>query len=145
MDRRHFLIAAGAALSAARGYGASANGASPESDLRVTPIEPTDTQTAPASKMEPAQPLPTNRYLRRVTELAMADLAARLDLPVERIEFLELKAVVWPDGGMGCPRSGMVYPQVQVDGYLIRLRAGKREFPYHGGGDKPPFLCENGG
>lgn len=138
-------MATAAALSAARGRRAGANSASPESDLQATPVEPTDTQKAPASKHEPAQPLPTNRYLRRVTEQAMADLAKRLDLPVERIEFLELKPMVWPDGGMGCPRPGMVYPQVQVDGYLIRLRAGKREFPYHGGGDKPPFLCENGG
>jgi len=39
----------------------------------------------------------------------------------------------------------MVYPQVQRDGYLIRLRAGKREFDYHGSGQRPPFLCEKAG
>lgn len=133
------------AVSAAGVGRASGNGDEPDADLQATPIEPTDTQKAPTSTREAAQPLPTNRYLRHVTEQAMADLAARLDLPTERIEFLELKPMLWPDGGMGCPRPGMVYPQVQVDGYLIRLRAGKREFPYHGGGDKPPFLCENGG
>lgn len=138
------MMTVGAALAAGIGQ-ANGNGASPESDLQATPIAPTDTQMAPATTREAAQSLPTNPYLRRVTEQAMADLAARVDLPVERIEFLELKPMLWSDKGMGCPRPGMVYPQVQVDGYVIRLRAGKREFPYHGGGDKPPFPCENGG
>jgi hypothetical protein len=36
----------------------------------------------------------------------------------------------------------MVYPQVQRDGALIRLRAQGREFAYHAGGSRPPFLCE---
>jgi hypothetical protein len=115
----------------------------PKSDMNATPLTPTETLQAPPQSA--AQPMPTNRVLRRVTTQAMEDLAGRLALPVERIEFLELKSMLWPDGGLGCPRPGMVYPQVQREGYLIRLRAGKREFDYHGGDRRGPFLCEKSG
>jgi hypothetical protein len=111
-------------------------------DLQAAPLTPTETLQAPTRTASPAQPMPTIPFLRQVTDQAMQDLAGRLALPPERIEFLELKAMLWPDGGLGCPRPGMVYPQVQQDGYLIRLRAGKREFEYHGGGRRGPFLCE---
>jgi hypothetical protein len=35
----------------------------------------------------------------------------------------------------------MAYAQVQVEGVLIRLRAGQRDYSYHGGAGSPPFLC----
>src|SRR5262245_32195965 len=111
-------------------------------DLQATPLTPTETLQGPTPNATPAQPMPTNSFLRQVTNQAVQDLASRLAVPPERIEFLELKSMLWPDGGLGCPRPGMVYPQVQQDGYLIRLRAGKREFEYHGGGRRGPFLCE---
>ena len=132
------IVAAGAPLR-------PAVGASAQPDLQATPLKPSETLQAPSKSVEPAQPMPTNPYMRRVTTQAMEDLAGRLALPVERIEFLEMKSVLWPDKGLGCPRPGMVYQQVQQDGYLIRLRAGKREFDYHGGRQRPPFLCEKAG
>ena len=130
-------------LTAAVVAGAGPASAASPAGMTATPVAPGETLqgTAPA----PAQPLPTNPYLRRVTTEAMADLAGRLSIPVERIDFIEFRPVLWPNGGLGCPRPGMIYPQVQEDGYLIRLRAGKREFHYHGSGSRPPFLCETGG
>ena len=140
--RRLDIVVLSAALAAGLVHAAVAASAD---GLTATPLAPTDTQTAPAKPLAPAQPLPTNPYLRRVTTEAMTDLAGRLALPVERIELVELKPVLWPNRGLGCPRPGMIYPEVQQDGYLIRLRAGKHEFNYHGSGTKPPFLCETGG
>jgi hypothetical protein len=113
-------------------------------DLQATPLTPTETLQAPRQQST-AQPMPTNRVQRRVTQQAMDDLAQRLALSVERIEFLEFRSMLWPDGGLGCPRPGMIYPQVQQEGYLIRLRAGKREFDYHGGSRVGPYLCEKSG
>lgn len=117
----------------------------PKSEMNATPLMPTETLQAPPREQSSAQPLPTNRVLRRVTMQAIDDLAGRLAMPVERIEFLEFKSMLWPDGGLGCPRPGMVYLQVQQEGYLIRLRAGKREFDYHGGDRRGPYLCEKSG
>jgi hypothetical protein len=113
-------------------------------EFKATPLTPTETLQSSAKLRKPTQSIPTDPFLRRVTTQAIDDLAGRLALPVARIEFVELKPMLWPDSGLGCPRPGMVYPQVQQDGYLIRLRAGKHEFAYHGGGRRGPFLCEKG-
>ena len=143
---RFDMLVTGLAMVLAAGAPASSTaGASAQPDLQATPLAPSETLQAPPKSASPAQPMPANPYMRRVTTQAMEDLASRLALPVERIEFLEMKSVLWPDRGLGCPRPGMVYLQVQQDGYLIRLRAGKREFDYHGGGQRPPFLCEKAG
>jgi hypothetical protein len=139
-------LVAGVALAAAIGSGeqtlASAQSKTP--DMNATPLTPTETLHAP-DRQSAAQPIPTDPFMHRVTIEAVTDLATRLSVPAERIEFLEMKSMLWPDRGMGCPRPGMVYPQVQQDGYLIRLRAGKREFDYHGGGRLGPFFCEESG
>jgi hypothetical protein len=74
--------------------------------------------------------------------VAIDDLARRLNIAPADIQVLETRAVVWPDRSAGCPRPGMLYPQVQTDGALIRLQAQGREFAYHSGGGRPPFLCE---
>lgn len=50
--------------------------------------------------------------------------------------------VTWRDGSLGCPQPGMRYKQVLVNGYRIVLRHGGSEYPYHGAGARPPFLCE---
>jgi hypothetical protein len=113
-------------------------------DMDATPLTPTETLQSPRQQTS-AQPLPSNRVQRRVTQQAMEDLAQRLALPVERIEFLEFRSMLWPDGGLGCPRYGMIHLQVQQEGYLIRLRAGKREFDYHGSSRVEPYLCEKSG
>jgi hypothetical protein len=133
-------------LAAAIGSGdqtlASAQSKNP--DMKATPLTPTETLQAPRQQST-AQPLPTNRVQRQVTQQAMDDLAQRLAVPVERIEFLEFRSMLWPDGGLGCPRYGMNYLQVQQEGYLIRLRSGKREFDYHGSSRIGPYLCEKSG
>ena len=77
------------------------------------------------------------------TQIAIADLAQRLGVAPSAITVVEVRTVVWPDGSLGCPRPGMLYPQVLKDGLLIRLMVQGREFAYHSGGARPPFLCEN--
>ena len=98
-------------------------------DLRV------DASEAPAE--------PIDESLEAVVEEVRADLAGRLGIDLSEIAVLEAESVVWPNGSLGCPRPGMVYPQVQVDGVRIRLRAQDREYAYHGGGSRSPFLCES--
>ena len=75
-------------------------------------------------------------------DAARKDLAQRLKVSLDAIEIEEAKTVVWPDGSLGCPKPGLVYPQVLVDGALVRLRHGGRTYDYHSGGSRPPFLCE---
>jgi len=79
--------------------------------------------------------------LTRLVAQAVDDLAQRLLVPSHEIDVLEARAVVWPDPSCGCPRPGMRYTQVQVEGALIRLAAGGRTFEYHSGAGDRPFLC----
>jgi len=83
--------------------------------------------------------------LQPLIDVAIADLARRLGVDPAAISVAEAVTVVWPDGSLGCPRPDMQYTQVLHDGFLIRLQAQGRMFAYHGGGSRPPFLCESPG
>jgi len=88
------------------------------------------------------QPLPQNPGEAELVRLAMKDLAGRLNTSQESIQYVQFEAVVWPDGSLGCPQPGLEYPQVQSEGYRIQLRYANDLYDYHGGGNRPPFLCE---
>lgn len=72
---------------------------------------------------------------------ATEDLARRLKVTAAEIEVLEVEAVTWPDGSLGCPEPGQVYTQALVEGRRIILGHGGRVYLYHAGGDSQPFLC----
>jgi hypothetical protein len=74
---------------------------------------------------------------------AMKDLARRLSVGLDKITLVRTEDVTWPDGGLGCPRPGMVYPQVLQDGMRIVLSVDGKEYHYHSGEKGTPFLCEN--
>jgi hypothetical protein len=108
--------------------------AAPITRETTVPPTPAGSQLNPGTPIEPALAPQVNG--------AKADLARRQSVSADVIGVVEARSVVWPDGSLGCPRPGMAYPQVQVEGLLIRLSIGDRIFEYHGGGGKPPFLCE---
>jgi hypothetical protein len=83
-----------------------------------------------------------NPALDRLVDAAIADLAQRLQVPAQEVSVLEARTVVWPDGSLGCPRPGLLYPQVLREGVFIRLQARGRSYAYHGGGSRAPFLCD---
>ncbi len=74
---------------------------------------------------------------------AITDLAGRLGVAPAEIEVVSVEAVVWPDGSLGCPQPGMLYPQVLQEGMRIRLSAAGVLYQYHSGERRAPFLCEN--
>lgn len=87
-------------------------------------------------------PTPIDPGMQSLVKFAQEDLSRRQGIATSQIELISAEPVTWPDGGLGCPQPGMLYPQVQVDGVLIRLRARGNVYEYHSGGGKPPFLCE---
>jgi hypothetical protein len=96
-----------------------------------------------SSMKQQPQPEPADPASQALVAKARADLQRRLSVPPAEIVLIEFKAVVWPDSGLGCPRPGMVYTQVQRDGVLIRFIVQGRAYEYHGGAGRDPFLCEN--
>jgi len=108
----------------------------------VAPISPTQTTQKGPQMVSPTAPTPSNPAFQKLVRQAQEDLAQRLSIQADQIGLVEVRAVVWPDGGMGCPQPGMAYTQVQREGLFIRLRVGKRIYHYHSGGGSAPFLCE---
>ncbi|ACL23974.1 hypothetical protein [Chloroflexus aggregans] len=110
----------------------------------VMPIKesPMPIQPAPPFNAQPLQP-PYSPTIEQQIAAAKQDLAQRLRIDAATIEVVSVEAVTWPDGSLGCPRPGMAYTQVLIDGLRILLRVGDQLYPYHSGNNQPPFLCES--
>lgn len=73
----------------------------------------------------------------------IADLAGRLGALPTSINLVSAEAVSWPDGSLGCPQPGMMYPQVITEGFRVVLAVDGKEYSYHGD-DRGQFsYCEN--
>jgi hypothetical protein len=125
--------------------------------LRATPLAPIIPSTLAPAPLQPSPvapatpPIPANSVvvapplspaLTALVDSARADLAKRLAMPIELVELVELRTVVWSNKGLGCPQPGIEYLEVPEDGLLIRLRAAGQIYHYHTDGVRAPFLCE---
>lgn len=116
----------------------------PISPLPISTPQPLEERTIKETTMPNTPPpaSPSGLANSRPVRQAIEALAGTLAVAAAEIELIEARPVVWPDGSLGCPQPDMMYPQVQVEGIVIRLRAGGKEYHYHGGGRRAPFLCE---
>jgi hypothetical protein len=89
----------------------------------------------------PAGSVPTE--LAPAVEVAVADLAQRLDVDPSAIVAVSARSVTWPNAGIGCEQPGMAYIQVPVDGGEIILQAAGITYRYTMGGSRGPTLCTN--
>jgi len=71
----------------------------------------------------------------------LADLAAR-GVTTDGLEVVDARAVRWVNGALGCPKPGMAYTQMIIDGYIVVVRAGGRTYDYRFGTSATPRLCE---
>ncbi len=62
---------------------------------------------------------------------ARADLAARLGVAEEAIRPMGGRPATWEDSSLGCPAPGGTYAPGPVEGYVLVLRHGTRQFTYH--------------
>ena len=104
-------------------------------DLTAAPVQPVPTSPPGSAPV-------TGGSADRIAAPAIADLGQRLGVAGSAIEVVSVESVVWPDRSLGCPRPGMSYVQVQVDGARILLRHDGTTYAYHSGGGRGPFLCE---
>ena len=84
----------------------------------------------------------TSTPLQTAIQFALADAARRSGLNSSELKVVSAERVTWSDGSMGCPAPDMGYTQALVDGYRIRIQAGKELLNYHGG-TKPAFCPAN--
>lgn len=86
-------------------------------------------------------PTPFDASLQQMINQTRDDLVKQLSVAPEQIELIEASSITWPDSSLGCPKPGMAYAQILVDGFLIRFKAGGQIYEYHGGNGRTPFLC----
>lgn len=70
------------------------------------------------------------RELEQLINTARADLASRLELPVEKVTLEGAEPTTWQDGGLGCnfARNERTGP---VPGYKLVLNTGVEQYTYH--------------
>jgi hypothetical protein len=133
------LIAAGCTAS---GSGSSDDpaGSAAESAGASTP-GPTGSGLVPVTP-DPGSPGSGSGSLTpAIVDPIIADAASRAGVPVSEVTLVSAEAVTWPDGGLGCPLPGMVYPQVVVDGYQVIVEADGRTYDYRGSSVGKFRLC----
>ena len=54
-----------------------------------------------------------------VVDPVVADIARLAAVPIDQATVRSAEVLTFPDAGLGCPVPGMVYTQVQADGYKI--------------------------
>jgi hypothetical protein len=62
------------------------------------------------------------------------EIAGLAGIPRTEVVVVVAQAVTFPNGGLGCPKPGFMYTQVQVDGYRIVAKAGGGTYDYRGTG-----------
>ena len=77
-----------------------------------------------------------------LVQKAVADLMARLAVPVTAVKVVSVDQKMWPDSSIGCPKPGQAYLTVIVPGHQIILEASGKKFDYHTDDQGAVFLCE---
>jgi hypothetical protein len=85
----------------------------PQEDTNMTPITPPDEAAG------------------KLVTLVKQHLAQQLGIPADQIVLGQVRSVVWRDAGLGCPKPGVDYIQVETPGYTISLEAGGKTYNYH--------------
>ncbi|HEX6035007.1 MAG TPA: hypothetical protein VFY83_11250, partial [Anaerolineales bacterium] len=111
---------------------------SPSTQVPAQPVQPTDSPESLPESSATGTPVPTlpqettamtpvtppDETAEKMVALVKEHLANRLSIAVGQIVLSEIKPVVWRDAGLGCPKPGVDYIQVETPGYNILLQAG---------------------
>lgn len=95
-------------------------------DLAPTRPATTQAQSAPGLSLVDVDPVAAD-----LAALAQRLLAEQLDLPVRRVEVIDVQAAVWPDTSLGCPQPDQAYAQVLINGYRIVVEAAGEQTIFH--------------
>ena len=119
----------------------------PQEPYEPRPIEADTGAAKPTEEVSMGKPepihTPDDRVSQDLVKQAKEDLGSRLGINLDEIELIFFEAVTWRDGSLGCPKPGMGYNQVLIEGHRMQLRAGDQVYHYHSGSNETPFLCES--
>jgi hypothetical protein len=111
-----------------------------------------ESQAAPPPPVAVSRSTTTSGAARhKAFDAATAQLSRDVHAPKDSIAGVSQEEVTWPDGCLGCPKTGEMCVQVLTPGYRVVLRVGDANYEYHtdlvgtarlcsqsGPGDPPP-------
>lgn len=107
-----------------------------------------ETAVAPSPAGDSPQPpgyvAAVNPDLQSIVDAALDDASKRTGRDRSTLVVVSREAVVWPDGGLGCPEPGVRYTMAPVEGYRIRIQAGADLLDYHANRRGYLVLCPTG-
>lgn len=122
------LVAAAALVVALAGCGQEKSTTGTAQDGATKTPEPTRTEQSVGTTDE-------------LTAAAIEDLAERLGVDPAEVAVVDVEAVTWSNGAIGCAKPGMSYTEALVEGTRITLAAGGTEYAYHSGHGATPTWC----
>ena len=106
----------------------------------------TPASVQPTRLPDPASPPPGPVNLpATIVDPVIAEVAKLAGVTVDQVRIISAEPVVFPDGGLGCPVPGMMYTQVQVDGFKIVADVGGKTYDFRGTGPDKFRLCTTPG
>lgn len=105
-------------------------GCLPAATVGPSATVPASVPTLQDATMIPSQ-APIGGAQQAMVDLAVAQLSKETGLDASQISVVNVKAVVWRDASLGCPKPGIDYIQVETPGFTIQLRAGEQVYTYH--------------
>ena len=109
----------------------------PTAAAAPTDVSPTPRQSGGAAVAPPPE----------LVNMAQLQLALHLKASPANLSLQSANAKEWPDGALGCPQEGQVYPQVITPGFLLIFTnaAQSAQYPVHTGSSTAQMLlCANG-
>jgi hypothetical protein len=73
----------------------------------------------------------------------VADLAKQTGVDPVQITLVSAEPVTWRDGSLGCPKPGMMYPQMLIDGFRVVFAAEGKQYAFHGDSRGNFSYCAN--
>lgn len=96
---------------------------------------------APQERLPEQSPRKYDDEKKAAAQLATDTLKGKLSIDANRISVIHVSMIDWPDTSLGCPSAGTSYLQMITRGSLVLLKANKKAYRVHIGGDRA-VVCE---
>lgn len=110
----------------------------PKQIFPQTPVPTTGSDDGSADILPGTTPDPNSQ---QIVQIAVDDLAKRLQIGTNKIRVSSIEATTWPDGSLGCPKQGVMYTQVLTPGFKLVLEAEGKTYPYHTDENETVVFC----
>ena len=117
-------------LSATSQAAATPSTAAATAPPTMTPVPVQTPEPTAAASPEPAQTTPAAPAEALIADV-QTRLAAHLGVQSSALRYTSFSTQTWPNGALGCPQEGMVYPQVLTSGYVVVFSDGARQYEVH--------------